>query len=164
MARGSVHQRARRAFLERVLFGAGRPMLLVPEAPVLERAWERFIVGWNASAEAMRAVSASLPLLMRAKEVVVATVDAKPSQAGHAEAPGHELAQHLARHGVKTDVRNLDGRGRSVEAALVDEAVALSADALVIGAYGHSRAREFLFGGVTRALLAHAQLPLLLSH
>jgi nucleotide-binding universal stress UspA family protein len=164
ITRSAAHQRARRVFLERVLFRAGRPVLLVPDAPVRERSWKRFVIGWNAKAEAMRAVSAAMPLLQRAEQVIVATVDARPSQSGHGEAPGHDLAQHLARHGVNVDLRNLDSMGRDVEAALVTQATAVEADALVLGAYGHSRAQEFMFGGVTRALLASAPLPLLLCH
>ncbi|MBY0564607.1 MAG: universal stress protein [Hyphomonadaceae bacterium] len=164
MARAEAHQRARQALIERVLFRAGRPLLLTPAAPVRERRWERFVIGWNAKAEAMRAVSAALPLLQRAQEVIVATVDAKPNEAGHGEAPGHELAHHLAKHDVQVSVRNLDSMGREVEDALLAEVAAIGADALVLGAYGHSRAQEFLFGGVTRALLAEAPVPLLLSH
>lgn len=164
MSRAQTHQRARRALIERVLFRAGRPLLLTPASPARERRWERFVIGWNAKAEAMRAVSAALPLLKQAREVIVATVDAKPNEGGHANAPGHELAHHLAKHDVRVDVRNLDSMGREVEAALLAEVAALDADALVLGAYGHSRAQEFLFGGVTRALLAEAPVPLLLCH
>lgn len=164
MSLAETHRRARQALIERVLFRAGRPLLLMPDAPARERRWERFVIGWNAKSEAMRAVSAALPLLKRAQEVIVATVDAKPNEAGHGEAPGHELAHHLAKHEVRVAVRNLDSLGREVEDALLAEAAAINADALVLGAYGHSRAQEFLFGGVTRALLAGAPVPLLLCH
>lgn len=163
MARAGGHQRARRALMERILFSAQRPLLLVPDRPIIERTWERFVIGWNAKAEAMRAVCAALPLLRRGKQVVVATVDARPN-AGKTPAPGHELGEYLARHGVTAEVRNLDSMGREVEGALLAQAAAIDADALVVGAYGHSRAREFLFGGVTRALLAASPVPLLLCH
>jgi nucleotide-binding universal stress UspA family protein len=106
----------------------------------------------------------AMPLLKKASVVVIATVDAIPSAAGHGEAPGRELAAHLARHGVIAEVRNLDGLGRAPERALCDEVMAVDADALVIGAYGHSRAQEFVFGGVTRELLSMAPGPLLLAH
>lgn len=160
MQRADHNQRARRAFIERVLFRAGRPMLLAPSGPVRARRWKRFVIGWNAKAEAMHAVTAALPLLRQADQVVVATVDA-----GSAEpAPGRELAEHLVRHGAPAEVHNLDSIGREVERVLLDEAAAIDADALILGAYGHSRAREMLFGGVTRALLKEAPIPLLLAH
>lgn len=164
MARAVSHERAHRAMLERVLFKSGRPVLLVPSAPRQDRRWERIIIGWNAKDEAMRAVTSALPLLQRAREVVIATVDAVPSKSGHGEAPGRDLAALLAGHGVLVEVRNLDSMGRSEARALLDEAAGFGADLLVIGAYGHSRAREFLFGGVTRELLAASPLPLLLAH
>ncbi|MBL8538571.1 MAG: universal stress protein [Hyphomonadaceae bacterium] len=164
MTHAPEHARARRSFVNRVLFKAGRPVLMVPGAPVQHRQWRRFVVGWNAKAEAMRSVQAALPLLRKAQQVIVATVDAKPGLGGHGPAPGHELAQHLARHGVSVEVRNLDSMGRDTEVALIAEGRAIGADALVLGAYGHSRAQEFMFGGVTRALLNSAPMPLFLCH
>jgi nucleotide-binding universal stress UspA family protein len=163
LARGQEHATARRALIADILFKSGRPLLLVPPR-AQERRWERFVIGWNASANAVRAITGVMPLLNRGSLVTIATVDAIPSAAGHGEAPGCELAAHLARHGVRAEVRNLDGLGRGAERALCEEAVATDADALVIGAYGHSRAQEFIFGGVTRDLLAAAPVPLLLAH
>jgi nucleotide-binding universal stress UspA family protein len=164
LARTELHDVARRGLLEDVLFKSGRPVLLVPSRPVEERSWERVVIGWNATAEATHAVAAALPLLQAADAVAVATVDAKPSRSGHGEAPGHELAAHLARHGVRVDVHNVDSAGRSEGSALLDDAIAFGADAIVMGAYGHSRAREFFFGGVTRELLAQSSIPLFLAH
>jgi nucleotide-binding universal stress UspA family protein len=164
VARAEVHDAARRALLEDVLFKSGRPVLLVPSRPARERSWSRILIGWNAKPEATHAVAAAMPLLQAASEVVVATVDAKPSRAGHGEAPGHELAAHLARHGVRVNVRNVDGLGRTEGRALVEEAMSFDADVIVMGAYGHSRAEEFLFGGVTRELVAGSPVPLLLAH
>jgi nucleotide-binding universal stress UspA family protein len=163
LARGPEHATARRALIADVLFKSGRPLLLAPRR-TKQRRWDRFVVGWNASANAVRAIAGAMPLLQKASQVVIATVDAVPSAAGHGEAPGRELASHLARHGVRADVHNLDGLGRTAERVLCDEAMAVDADALVIGAYGHSRAQEFVFGGVTRELLASAPVPLLLAH
>lgn len=164
MARDEGHGRARRAMIEHVLFQAGRPMLLVPSKPVRERRWKRVLIGWNAKAQAMRAVTEAMPLLKQADEVIVATIDAKPSPAGHGQAPGHELALHLSRHGVTAHVRNLDGLGRSHAQALLDQAEADAVDVLVLGAYGHTRAQELLFGGVTRDLLAASPVPLFMAH
>jgi nucleotide-binding universal stress UspA family protein len=164
MARGHAHAHARRMLLEHVLFRSGRPLLLVPEPPPRERRWDRALIGWSAKPEAVHAVTAALPLLQRAQEVVVATIDAVPSPSGHGQAPGRELAAYLARHGVRVEVRNIDGLGRSEAKALTDEALGFDADMIVMGAYGHSRAQEFLFGGVTRELLAASPIPLFLAH
>ena len=166
LARASPPQenRARRALLEHVVFGSGRPVLLVPGAWRRERTWERIVIGWNAKREAIRAVSDALPLLQAARQVVVATIDAAPSATGHGEAPGWELAAYLARHGVPAEVRNIDGLGRSESKALIDEAIAIDADLIVMGAYGHARVAEFIFGGVTRDLLNASPVPLFLAH
>jgi len=163
LARGPEHASARRALIADILFKSGRPLLIVP-CTVKERRWDRFVIGWNASANAVRAVLGAMPLLKQASQVTIATVDAVPSPGGHGQAPGRELAAYLARHGVRAEVRNLDGLGRPPERALCDEAIAIDADALVIGAYGHSRVQEFIFGGVTRELLHAAPLPLLMAH
>jgi nucleotide-binding universal stress UspA family protein len=164
MARAAAHDRARRALLDRILFKSGRPLLLVPATPLRQRTWERVLVAWNATAEAVHAVAASLPLLRLARDVAVATVDASPSPAGHGQAPGRDLAAYLAGHGVPVTLRNVDGLGRSTARALVDEAMAVGADMLVLGAFGHSRTQEFFLGGVTRELLDDSPIPLLLAH
>ena len=165
IARAERYDSARRALLEDVLFKSGRPVFLIP--PGFEptpREARRVLVAWNASAEATHAIVAALPLLREAAQVIVATVDAKPSRAGHAERPGNDIAAYLARHGVQVEVHNIDSVGRSEAKSLLDDAVAFDADLIVMGAYGHSRAREFLFGGVTRELLESSTIPLLLAH
>ncbi|MEQ1618946.1 MAG: universal stress protein [Terricaulis sp.] len=157
-------KRARRMFIERVLFKAGRPILLVPAAPVEERRWKRLLIGWNGKAEAMRAVSAAMPLLKQAEHVFVVTVDARPSGPEHLGSPGRDLAEHLSRHDISVELRNVDGLGRATHSVLVDEAFAVGVDAIVLGAYSRPRAQEMLFGGVTHALLGETPLPLLLCH
>lgn len=164
MAQAAEHNRARTALTEDVLFKSGRPLLLIPAGKPRRRTWDRIAIGWSPKAQAVHAVAAAMPLLRAANHVSIVTVNAKPSGAGHAPAPGHDLALHLARHGVRVEVRNVDSLDRTEGKALLDEAVAENADALVLGAYGHSRAREMVFGGVTRELLTRAPLPLFLMH
>lgn len=164
LAQSTGHDRARRALVEDILLKSGRPLLLVPAGKPKARTWKRIAVGWNAKATAVRAISAAMPMLKNAAQVSIITVDAKPTGAGHSPAPGHDIALHLARHGVRAEVRNVDSTGRSDSKALLDEVLAVDADALVLGAYGHARAQEFVFGGVTRDLLANAPLPLLMMH
>ncbi len=155
--------RGRRALFEDILFRSARAVLLLPQQAE-GFSWDRIMIGWDAKNTAMRAVGAALPLLQGAKEVVVATVDATPSPRGHGEAPGRDLARYLAHHDVKVEVRNLDGLGRGAAGALRTACGDFNADLLVIGAYGHSRTAEFVFGGVTRDFLAAPPAPLLLAH
>lgn len=155
---------ARRVLLESVLFGSGRPLLLVPSDWRRTALWDRIVIGWNAKREATRAVVGAMPFLRLAREVVVATVDAVPCADGHGQAPGRDLAAHLARHGVRVEVNNIDGLGRSEGAALLDACAAIDADMMVMGGYGHSRAAQWLLGGVTREMLRGAPIPLLLAH
>lgn len=155
---------ARRAIFEGVLFGSGRPVLLTPPEAKLTVLGENIAIAWNASREAARALSDAAPLIDHAKTVTVMTVDAKPGFEGHGQAPGMDVTAHLARRGIKAQLSNIDGMGRSVEAALLDECRAIGADLLVLGGYGHARFQERIFGGVTRALCHNAPLPLFLSH
>lgn len=163
LARAQAFERARRELVEDVLFKSGRPLLLLPEgSPV--RTWRRVLVAWNASAPAVRAVAAAAPFLNAAAHVRIVTVDAVPSVAGHGEPPGAELAAYLARRGVSAELCNLDGLGREHAQRIEEAALDLDADLIVMGAYGHSRTREFVLGGVTRSLLAASRFPLLLAH
>jgi nucleotide-binding universal stress UspA family protein len=162
-ARPGRHNDARRELLEDVLFKSGRPMLLLASSPRRKQQWERILIAWNAKAQAVRAVAGAMPLLQAAKEVRIVTVDAAPSRAGR-EAPGRELAAYLASHDVQAEVSNLDGLGREHARAIGDAALDFDADLVVMGAYGHSRAREFVLGGVTRDLLADSKTALLLAH
>jgi nucleotide-binding universal stress UspA family protein len=122
------------------------------------------VVAWDASREATRALSEAQPLLEAAEKVYVLTVDAKPKMFGHGDQPGANIAAHLSRRGLPTEVRNVDGLGRTPAIAISEEAVALGADLVVMGAYAHSRLREMVFGGATRDLLRTATLPILMAH
>jgi nucleotide-binding universal stress UspA family protein len=156
--------RAHREAFEAVLFGSGRPAMLMPSGWRRAAPTKSILIGWNASREAARAVADALPLLRMAEDVVVATIDAIPGNGGHGPAPGADIAAHLARHGVHVRVNNLDGMGRSPAAALRDEAAAFDADLIVAGGYGHSRAEEWLVGGATRELTEFSTVPIFMSH
>jgi len=142
---------------ETVLFGAGRPILAVPVGVPLPTIGAAAVIAWNGRSEAGRAVSAALPLLRRAASVTVL-------HAGDAETPLLKpVLAFLARHDVVAEGRALPAQG-DVAASLLDEAARLGAGLFVLGAYGHSRARELVFGGVTRHVLRHAKIPVLLVH
>jgi nucleotide-binding universal stress UspA family protein len=164
LARANAHARARNELAEDILFKSGRSLLLAPPHFHARRAPERILVAWNASASATRAVANALPLLQAASAVRIVTIDAVPSVSGHGEAPGRELAAYLAARDVPAEVSNLDGLGRDHALRLEVAALDFDANLIVMGGYGHSRAREFVLGGVTRSLLRASRFPLFLAH
>jgi nucleotide-binding universal stress UspA family protein len=146
---------------EEIIFQAGRPVLIVPRYGTFASAGEHVLLAWKPTREATRAVHDALPLLMRAKSVTVMEVNPNP-RGNHIA--GADIAHHLARHGVKANVSSTAASDIDVGDAILSRAADLSADLLVMGAYGHSRVREFVFGGATRAVLRSMTLPVLMSH
>jgi nucleotide-binding universal stress UspA family protein len=116
------------------------------------------LVAWNGSAEAAHALRAAVPLLARASAVHLVTV------ADGSEVSPDPACDYLESYGVACLPRVVEPRGREVADALIDEAGALGAGYIVMGAYGHSRVREYLLGGATRDLLGRSPLPLFLTH
>jgi nucleotide-binding universal stress UspA family protein len=152
------------SIFEGVLFGSGRPVVLVPpnwKGPEFGR---NIVVAWNGKREAARALADAMPFLDKADQITIVTVDAQPSVNGVGPAPGADIAAHLARRGLKVEVRNLDGLGRDEAETLMAGAAALNADLIVMGGYGRARLSEWVFGGVTRAIIEKAQAPVLMSH
>lgn len=152
------------AILEATLFGSGRPVLVIPYAGRFETLGQRVLVGWNASGEAARAVNDALPLIAGAASVIVTAVNPRRGLDGHGDEPGADIALHLARHGLKVEVEHTVAPEISAGDLLLNRAAEISADLLVIGAYGHSRLRETILGGVTRTLLQQMTVPVLMSH
>lgn len=154
----------RHDLVEGVLFHAGRPALIIPPQWNGERIGARPILAWDASREATRALSDATALLHGAEIVTIVTVDAQPKTFGHGEHPGADIAAHLARRGLATQIRNLASGGQSTAEALLSEATAINADLIVMGGYAHARLREMLFGGATRDVLQSSAVPLLMAH
>jgi nucleotide-binding universal stress UspA family protein len=152
------------AVLVNVMLSSGRPVLAVPYAGKFEQVGERVLVAWNASRESTRAVNDALPLLRDAKSVTVLAVNPKRGIEGHGEVPAADICLHLARHGVKAEAAHTIAKDISEGDALLSYAADLGTDLIVCGGYGHSRAREMVFGGVTRTLLQEMTVPMLLSH
>jgi len=121
------------------------------------------VAGWDGSMQAIRAISAALPLLQQADAVKLTLVNPDAMADVHGEEPGADMALHLARHGVKVEVVLEQSRGATGD-ALMGVARRQGAGLLVAGAFGHSRYREFVLGGVTRSLLGASSTPLLLAH
>jgi len=137
--------------------------LVIPREKPINPALKRIVIGWNGSKEAARAVFDALPLLKEAEFVEVLVVDPAERPKGDLQ-QGEAIAAALGRHGVKAELVAANKGGGSVEEAIVDHCDIAKADLLVLGAYGHSWLREFLFGGVTRGVLDHAPITTFMSH
>jgi len=147
---------------ESLVLSSGRPIILFPPGGMASRV-RRILVGWNATREAIRAVADAVPLFARAGAVEVLIVDYQRQRERHGQEPGAEIARRLAALGAQVEVQRLSSDGQGVGHLLLSQAVAFRADLLVMGAYGHSTLREWLFGGVTRTALYQAGLPVLMS-
>jgi nucleotide-binding universal stress UspA family protein len=152
---------------ETVVVGAGRPVIVVPRHAGPVTPGQRILVAWNGSLEATRAVAGAMPLLAKAKEVAVLTIRPETGASDlncHGGEPGADLALYLARHGVRVEVMVSSGlSAESDGACLFREAETWAADLVVMGAFGHCRLRELIFGGVTQHALERARIPVLLS-
>ena len=153
-----------RNLAEQVVLASGRPILVVPHAGAYPSVGERVLVAWDASREAARAVADALPLLKAARHVVTLSANPDPSTGDHGEAPGADIARHLARHGVRVDVQRASSRDVSIADLLLNRIADESIDLLVMGAYGHARVREIWLGGVTRRLMESMTVPVFISH
>jgi nucleotide-binding universal stress UspA family protein len=147
---------------EGVLFGSGRPVIFVPFIHKGGVNLNRIIICWDGGRAAARAVADSLPLLKKAKQVEIVIISDKPSRQD--ELPGADLGQHLARHGLKVDVKRITSPDIDVPSTILSYAADSGADMIVMGGYGHSRLREFVLGGATRGLLEAMTVPVLMSH
>ena len=147
-----------RSILESILLESGR-LILIPAASAMPPNFERVAIAWKPPPQAARAVAAAIPFLTPAKELVVLTIE-EPDAGNH---DADRLVRNLARHDIAaTSARQQPGQesaGATLLASARDRA-----DLLVMGGYGHSRVREWVFGGVTQLVLADAPLPVLIVH
>jgi nucleotide-binding universal stress UspA family protein len=152
-----------RWYSEAVIFGSGRPTLILPQNPRARPfGLGTVAVAWDFSRAAARAVSDGLPMLERAKKVRVVTIlNEKNLDNKHS---AEELSKNLSRHGIDVVLDRVDARGRSIGEVLEAYVASHDVDLLIMGAYGHSRLREFVLGGATKSLLSKPPLPILFSH
>jgi nucleotide-binding universal stress UspA family protein len=149
---------------EEVTLASGRPSLVIPYIGPGPTLGQRVTVAWDASREAARAVNDALPILERAQAVDVVTVNPSAAPFRHGEEPGADIGLHLARHGIKVEVQRIETRDVDVPNTILSHLADRSSDLLVMGAYGHSRLREFVLGGVTRTILREMTVPVLMAH
>jgi nucleotide-binding universal stress UspA family protein len=145
--------------IEAALLASGRPVLIPPAAP-LSALPETIVIAWKAAPEAARAVTAAMPLLATAKQIVILTV---AEEQGLSDEEGVRLVTSLRWHGLNVSARHLQpDTGGAAETLLA--AAGEHAALVVMGAYGHSRLREWIFGGFTRHVLRGAKVPVLMMH
>jgi nucleotide-binding universal stress UspA family protein len=147
--------------VEEVLFGSGRPVMLVPTN------WNQglgdgpAIVAWDGSAKAARALGDAMPLLEKAGSVEIVAVSNDPNTAKQLD--GADIAPHVARHAANVRLTVLSAEGGDVASAIIGHARNVRASVLVMGAYGHNRLRQFILGGVTSSMISDPPIPVLLS-
>lgn len=161
VARPSKPNGLPRDFLELLLVGCGRP-LLIPGPTAPRTVAGTIMVAWRETPEAARAVAAAMPLLVAAQRVVVVNVAEEAADATTDAVSG--VVRHLAWNGATATARVVAPDGRATSAILAAVAAECEADLVVLGAYGHSRMRELLFGGCTQSFIDHADRAVLLMH
>lgn len=148
---------------EASLFEGNAPVLVVPAGLTPKACPSRILIGWNESNEAIDAVRAAMPLLKTADAVHVVVID-PPTHGPNRSDPGGLVSQYIARHGVKVEIDVLSKTLPRISDVLLRHAGDMNADLVVMGAYGHSRFREAIFGGATRHMLEQARVPVFMAH
>ena len=143
-----------------MLLRTGRPLMIIPQAVEAQQIGRRVMIAWNASREAARAVADAIPFIEHADQVRVLCVNPD----GIGDIPGADITKHLARHNAAVEATALNVKNRSIGESIAEAAGDWSADLIVMGAYGHSRLREYVMGGVTRHMLHETKIPLMMSH
>ncbi|MGA3308925.1 MAG: universal stress protein [Xanthobacteraceae bacterium] len=145
--------------LESALFESGRPVLIAPpkSPPSLGT---NVLIAWNRSTEQARAMAFAMPILRLARRISILTVEGS-TVAGPS---GVEMARSLRMNGIAAEPITLTAGKRSAGEAILAKAEELNCDLIVKGAYTQSRLRQMIFGGATRHILAHAELPVLMAH
>ncbi|MDR3512984.1 MAG: universal stress protein [Caulobacteraceae bacterium] len=149
-----------RQLAELAALASGTPCLFTPEPAPAASGFDHVVLAWNGRREAKRALDDSLTFMKAAARVTVVIADGEAS----AEADPAPLMRHLGRHGISAGLERFHAVSEDAGSVLLRACVALDADLLVMGAYGHSRSAELVLGGATRTVLAEAPLPVLMSH
>jgi nucleotide-binding universal stress UspA family protein len=148
--------------MEAALFESGRPLLIVPYIQKTPLDLNRVICCWDGSRTAARAIADAMPFLYKAKAVDLVIVG--KGKMNEKELSGADMGAHLARHGMKVDVKRIPAADVDVANVVLSYAADSGAEFVVMGGYGHSRLREYILGGATRGILASMTVPVLMSH
>lgn len=150
-----------------LLFQSGKPVLVESAATKISNTTltpQTVMIAWDGGLPASRAVGHSIDLLRQANDVHIVCVDPKVREPEYGQAPGWDLAAYLSRFNVNITVTQLSGGGQATETVLTRHASEIGAQLIVMGGYGHSRLRERLLGGTTRAMIEHSQIPIIMAH
>ena len=149
---------------EEVVLAAGRPVLVIPYAGDFSEIGSHVLVAWSGTRESARALHDAMFLIERAETVTVLEVDRPGSDGGAADLSAADVVAALKRRGIAAKVEATVSDGTPVADIILSLAADLSADLVVMGAWGHSRLREFVLGGVSRGILKEMTVPVLMSH
>ena len=155
--------RLKTAALKGALFEAQRPVLMAPPQGHATLQPKRVLLAWSSHVEAARTVREGIDVLTAAEAVHVTMVDPQANEWENGEEPGADIATYLARHGARVTIDRLPSGGNAVADVLRRHATDIDADMIMMGAYGHSRLHQWLFGGVTRSMIETLPLPLFLG-
>jgi nucleotide-binding universal stress UspA family protein len=150
--------------LSDLVMGCGRPVLAIPYAGHFGQVGERVLVAWNGTRESARAAFDAVPLLQAAHHVRVLAIDPKRDRPVSGLASADDLVVALARQGIPIEASTSYSADISAGDDILSSLADHGSDLLVMGCFGHSRVREMLFGGVTRHILRHMTVPVLMSH
>ncbi len=149
--------------VSRTVFGAGVPVVVVPETAKVQALGERVLIAWNHSREAIRAIHGALPLLRQAAHIVVLDGVQQDALIGARHLPHLDLQKYFQRHGIDAEFREFKPKN-DYGAGILAAAHEVNADMIVMGAWGQSRIAELVLGGATRYLFQHSDLPLFVAH
>ncbi|MES2633871.1 MAG: universal stress protein [Pseudomonadota bacterium] len=149
-------------FNQSVIMASGKPALIIPYIGGFKPAGETVLIAWKATREAARAVTASMPLLRKASKIHVIAWDAEPTP--RIKGPHLDLEGYLRLHGLQAQFHLPGPEPESIGEMLLSRASDLEADLIVMGCYGHSRARELVLGGASRSILKSMTMPVLMAH
>jgi nucleotide-binding universal stress UspA family protein len=151
-------------YAQSIIFGSGKPTLVMPHIRKRTSAFalDTVAVAWDFSRPAARAVADALPILKKAKQVYIVTITNEKSISGRRSA--EELARNLVSHDVHVILDTADAGGRGIGEVLTSYVDSVGGDILVMGAYGHSRMRDFILGGATRSMVSKPPVPIFMSH
>jgi len=140
-----------------VLMTAACPVLLIPDSKSINLPPQTALLAWDGSRESANALRAAWPMLERVEKIDIASVSSNDAEA-------MDIAQYIAHHGVECEIHLLEGSEWNAGSILLEQVEVLGSQLIIMGAYGHSRLREFVLGGTTKHILDHARLPVLFSH
>lgn len=151
-------------FADYAVMDCGRPVLIVPFVGAELPVDGTVLVAWSGTRESARAANDALPLLALAQQVQVVVIEPEDTELSDASTPGAGLCEHLARHDIKAEAKVIAGSDVDAGDLLLSHAADVDANLIVMGAYGHSRLRQMVLGGMTRHMLTHMTVPVLMSH